>query len=293
MTPLTEPIVYLNGAYVPYGQALIPVEDRGFTFADAVYEVVRCYAGRPFRLDLHFARLRASAEALEIPLPFDEPGFEALALELLRRNGLQEASVYVQVSRGPAPRNHLFPPEVRPTVVGIARPASAPSADQVRRGVDVITVPDNRWGLCHIKTVGLLPNVLARQHARREGAYDAVFVRDGFVTEASASNVFCVIDGVVYTHPLANILPGITRATVLEIMAEEGIPCREEAVPLDRFRRAEEIFLTGTVLEVMGVARVDGRPVGAGRTGPLTLRVWEAFRRRTRGAAAAPGAAGA
>jgi len=277
---LTEPTVYLNGQYVPYSRALVPVEDRAFLFADGVYEVVRCYDGRPFHLDRHFQRLRDSARGLELPLPLDEAGFDRIVAELLLRNGLREATVYLQVTRGAAPRQHHFPDDSAPTVVAIARPAESPPEDQVRRGVAVITVPDTRWGFCYLKTVGLLPNVLARQQARREGAHDAVFVRDGLVTEASASNVFCVFDGVVYTHPLANILPGVTRAVVLEILDELGLPCREEAVPLQRFRAADEVFLTGTTVEVMGVAQVDGRPVGAGQTGPVTLRVWEAFRRR-------------
>ncbi|MFO7246006.1 MAG: D-amino acid aminotransferase [Thermaerobacter sp.] len=272
--------VYLNGRYVPYSQALIPVEDRAFLFADGIYEVVRCYGGRPFHLDRHYERLCRSARALELPLPLDEAAFAGIVAELLERNNLQEATVYLQVTRGAAPRRHQIPQGLEPNVVAIARPVQSPSEEEVRRGVSVITVPDTRWGLCWIKTVGLLPNVLARRQAEKEGAFDAVFVRDGLVTEATSSNVFCVIDGVVYTHPLANILPGITRAVVLEILAELGIPCREEAVPLEWFREADEIFLTGTVLEVMGVARVDGRTVGEGRSGPLTLRVWEAFRRR-------------
>lgn len=280
MTPLSEPIVYLNGQFLPYSQAVVPVEDRAFQFADGIYEVVRCYDGRPFELDRHFQRLRDSAAALNLPLPLDQGDFDRIVAQLLDRQQLRDATVYLQVTRGAAPRQHQIPAGLAPTVVAIARPAQSPPEEQVRQGVTVITVPDNRWGLCYIKTVGLLPNVLARQQAHEEGAFDAVFVRDGLVTEASSSNVFCVIDGVVYTHPLANILPGITRAVVLEILTELGIPCREEAVPVQRFRAADEVFLTGTVLEVMGVAAVDGRPVGQGRTGPVTLRVWEAFRRR-------------
>ncbi|HEX6989686.1 MAG TPA: D-amino acid aminotransferase, partial [Bacillota bacterium] len=272
--------VYLNGQYVPYSQALVPVEDRAFLFADGIYEVVRCYGGKPFHLDRHFERLRDSAAGLDLPVPLDEAGFARIVAALLERNRLREATVYLQVTRGAAPRQHQFPREATPTVVAIARPAQSPPEDQVRAGVSVITVPDTRWGLCYLKTVGLLPNVLARQQAQREGAFDAVFVRDGLVTEASSSNVFCAFDGVVHTHPLANILPGVTRAVVLEILADLGIPYREEAVPLQRFRGADEIFLTGTTLEVMGVVQVDGRRVGAGRTGPLTLRVWDAFRQR-------------
>ncbi|HEY8450619.1 MAG TPA: aminotransferase class IV, partial [Bacillota bacterium] len=214
---MSELTVFLNGRFVPYEQAVIPVEDRAFLFADGVYEVIPCYGGRPFRLELHLERLRQSATALEIRLPYPLAEFERIVHELIRLNNLSDASVYLQVSRGVAPRNHLFPEGAQPTVVGIARPFTPPSDEELERGVRAITAPDNRWGICYIKTVGLLPNVLARQAAHRRGADEAILVRDGLVTEGTASNVFCVLDGIVYTHPLANILPGITRTTVLEI----------------------------------------------------------------------------
>lgn len=274
---MSELTVYLNGEFIPYERAVVPVDDRGFTFADAVYEVIRCYNSRTFRFDMHFQRLHDSAAALKIPLPFDAARLRAVIDHLLRQNGIADASAYVQVSRGSSVRQHLPADSLQPTSVVIVRAADRPDAARIEHGVAVITVPDNRWGLCHIKTVGLLPNVLARWQAERAGAQDAIFVRDGLVTEASSSNVFCVLDGVVFTHPLANILPGVTRSVVLEIAAAEGIPFREEALPLDTFKRADEIFLTGTMSEITGVATLDGQPVGAGRTGPITLRIRQKF----------------
>lgn len=278
-----SPLAYVNGEFVPLDRAVVSVEDRGFLFADGVYEVIRVYDGKPFRLEDHLRRLQASAEAIELPLPAPVDEIGRLAQEVLARNGHREATIYIQVTRGPAPRNHLFPEHPRPTLVIWSREFHGPAPEMVERGVAAITVPDTRWAYCAVKTVGLLPNVLARQRAHRQGAYEAIFVRDGVVTEATASNVFAVLDGVVYTYPVDNILPGVTRSVVLELLARRGVPVREEGVPLPRFREAAEIFLTGTTTEVCGVVRLDGQPVGDGRVGPVTRQLQEDFRRLTRG----------
>ncbi|QBS37315.1 D-amino-acid transaminase [Thermaerobacter sp. FW80] len=270
-------VVFLNGGFVPYDQAVVPVEDRGFLFADAIYEVIRCYGGRFFRLDDHLERLEQSAAALEIPLPYDRARWTQVLEELIRRNGVRDGSVYVQVSRGVAPRAHAWPDGLQPTVVAIARPGGTPPAEAVRRGVKAITVPDNRWGLCWVKTTGLLPNVLAKQRAARAGAYEALFVRDGLLTEGTSSNVFVVREGVLYTHPLANILPGVTRMVVLEVAREAGMPVREQAIPVQWLEGASEVILSGTNSEVLAVVEVDGRPVGDGRPGPVFARLREGY----------------
>ncbi|QIA26352.1 D-amino-acid transaminase [Thermaerobacter sp. PB12/4term] len=285
-------VVFLNGSFVPYEQAVVPVEDRGFLFADAIYEVIRCYGGRFFRLDDHLERLEQSAAALDIPLPYDRARWAALLDELIRRNGVRDGSVYVQVSRGVAPRSHAWPQGLQPTVVAIARPGGTPPAEAVERGVKAITVPDNRWGLCWVKTTGLLPNVLAKQQAARAGAYEALFVRDGLLTEGTSSNVFVVLDGVLYTHPLANILPGVTRAVVLDVARQAGLAVREQAIPAGWLERAEEVILSGTNSEVLAVVEVDGRPVGGGRPGPVFARLREGYLARVAaetGAAVQPG----
>lgn len=280
-----SPLAYVNGEFVPLDRAVVSVEDRGFLFADGIYEVIRVYDGRPFRLEDHLRRLEASARAIELPLPVPAAEIGRLAEELLARNGHREATIYIQVTRGPAPRHHLFPENPRPTLVIWTREHAGPSRQMVEEGVAAITVPDTRWAYCSVKTVGLLPNVLARQQAHRQGAYEAIFVRDGVVTEATSSNVFAVIGGVVRTFPVENILPGVTRTVVLELLQRRGVPVREEGVPLEEFRRAQEVFLTGTTTEVCGVVRLDGRPVGDGRVGPVTRALQEDFRRLTRGGA--------
>lgn len=277
--------VYLNGRYVPYDQAVVSVEDRGLLFADGVYEVVRAYGGRVFALAAHLDRLAASAAAIRLPLP---PGEELAAAVIgsLRRNGLDgaDATVYIQATRGAGgPRAHLLPAEPTPTVFMIARPAHPPAAETVAAGVDAITLPDRRWQMCHVKSVGLLLNTLARQEASEAGAAEAILVRDGLVTEGAATNVFVISGGTVVTHPAdTHILSGITRETVLRAARAEGVPLREAAVPVARLYQADEVFLSSTNLEVLGVRAVDGRPIGAGRPGPLTLRLLAAFQRIVR-----------
>lgn len=277
---MSEPTVFLNGRFVPYDQALIPVEDRGFLFADGIYEVIACYNGQPFRLSYHLQRLRASAEAIEIQLPYDDDELTDIVLRLLAINKLQDASIYLQVTRGVAPRNHLFPEGVTPTVVGIARPYSYPRVEDDIKTIVAVTMPDTRWALCHVKSIGLLPNILARQAAYRQGADEAIFVRNGLITEGSSSNVFCVLDDIVYTHPLDNVLAGITRQTLLEIMDEQAIPYREEPVPVEQFVTASEIFVTSTRQGVVAVTRVDGKVVGDGHVGPISEMLGRAYRRK-------------
>ncbi len=276
--------VYLNGNLVPYERALVPVEDRGFVFADGVYEVIRCYGGRPFRLEDHLDRLALSAAAVRLPLPWPAPEL-ARAIDLtLAANGLGEAgaAVYLQVTRGPAPRTHLFPAEPRPTLVIIARPEAGPDPSLREEGVAAATAPDLRWHLCHVKSTGLLYNVLAKQRAAEDGCYEAILVRDGFVTEGTASNAFAVLGGRLHTHPEGpHILSGVTRRVTLELARHLDIPVREEPVPVAAFKAADEVFLTGTITEIMPVVAVDGSPVGGGTPGPVTRRLQEAFSRLT------------
>lgn len=269
-------LVYLNGTFVPLADAKVHVEDRGFTFGDGIYEVMRIVGGRGFRPDEHRARLRRGLEALEIPAQAD--ALMDVMLETARRSGLVEGTVYLQVTRGTATRKHAFPENARPTTVAWARPFPPRSAKEWEAGVACITHPDERHGLCEIKTTSLLPNVLANEKAHRAGAYEALFVRDGVVTEGTHASAFAVIEGVVRTHPVQNILPGVTRALVLELARAQGLPVREEAVAIGRFREADELFLTGTTTEVLGVVRLDGRPVGGSEPGPVTRALFEAYR---------------
>lgn len=283
-------VVYLNGRFVPYEEALIPVEDRGFIFADGVYEVVKFYGGRPFRLDAHLERLVQSGSAIRLQLPADPAELGRAAVELAARNGLAErdAVLYVQATRGPARRAHAFPAEPHPTVFMYVRPEAGPAPALRETGVRTITVEDKRWRMCHVKSVGLLLNVLAKQQALEAGCYEGIFIRDGTVTEGTASNLFAVFGGAVHTHPEGPfILSGVTRQSVLEVAGTLEIPVVEQPFAADRLFQAEEVFVTGTLTEVMPVVEIDGRPVGAGRPGPVTRRIQEGFAALVRGAAPA------
>jgi D-alanine transaminase len=243
-------LVYLNGELVPYGEAKISVEDRGFNFADGIYEMVRIVGGRPFRVEDHLDRFTGGARALEIDLPLAREGVREAILEVTRANDIEEGTVYVQLTRGAAPRGHAFPKGVKPTLVMLARPHPGQAAERLERGVAVVTAPDLRWGYCEVKTIGLLPNVIAYQHART-----------------------------VYTHPIDNLLPAITRRHAIEGFRENGVEVKEVGVPVDEFRAADEIFLTGTTTEVMGVVSIDGEVVGDGKPGKLTRLGQKLYRR--------------
>lgn len=276
-------LVYLNGQYLPLEEARVPVEDRGFLFADGLYEVIRVYNGRIFALEPHLRRLADGLRALRIGFTgLDQLG--PIAERLLDQNGLRsgDATLYIQVTRGAAPRAHAFPsPDVPPTVYVAARPFTPYPAAYYENGVKAITVPDTRWTRCDIKTVSLVANVLANQQAKEAGAFEALFVRDGVVIEGSHSNLFAVYGDTLVTYPASNyILAGITRSIVLDIAAELGIPVRQGPILADQLFAAGELFLSGTTTEVMPVVQVDGRPIADGRPGPVTQRIQRAFRER-------------
>ena len=259
---MSQPLVYLNGEFVKYSEAKIPVEDRSIQFGDSVYEVVRYYGGRPFRMEEHMRRMERSAEGIQMPMvPVDE--LVAAANELVRRQELSDCTVYIQVTRGVADRFHGLPDIPRQSVIAIARPAEVV---RPKPAITCITVSDDRWAKPYMKTAMLLPNATAREHASRRGADDAILVRDGFLTEATASNVFIIVGSTLVTPPLSNyILPGITRQAILEMAREAGIDCDERPVPVDELFRADGIFLTGTNSELPAVVRLDNRQVGDGR----------------------------
>jgi D-alanine transaminase len=269
-------VVFLNGAYLPRERAVVSVDDRGFLFGDGVYEVVRAVDGRYVDGDRHFRRLARSLAELELP----DPGalgadLPAIGQALLRRQGATagHAVVYLQVTRGSAPRRHAFPPSGTPPTVFVAASPFVPKPERLT-GVAAITWPDIRWQRCDIKSLNLLANVLANQRATDRGAYEAILVRDGVVTEATHSSVFAVVDGILRTHPNGpKILPGVTREVVLELAAAVGMETREEAVTGAEIARAEEVFLTGTTTDVMPVTSVDGRAVETGTPGPVTRRL--------------------
>jgi D-alanine transaminase len=279
---------YLNGEYLPHRDARVHVDDRGFLFADGAYEVVRVYDGRLFLPEPHVARLREGLESLKIR----DPGLDQLTAvmeRLVELNGIgAQGTVYLQVTRGVAPRKHAFPAaDVQPTVYAIAKPFNQYDRAMFENGVSAITTPDVRWSRCDIKAIALLPNVLANQQAQEVGAFEAIFVRDGVLIEGSHSNLFAVVDGTLLTAPSSNyILTGITRNLVVELAHALQLPVQEAPVLWDQRSRIEELFLTGTTTEIMPVVRVDGEPIGDGRRGPLTARLQDAFYTRLREAPA-------
>ncbi len=288
-------VVYLNGEYLPGDQARVSVNDRGFLFGDGVYEVTPAYRGTLFRMEAHLRRLRDGLRALRID--FDPEDLPAMHRELLARNGLtaeEVAYVYVQVTRGAAPRTHAFPKDpVPPTVYAFTNRYVRPPADVWARGFEAVTVPDRRWTRCDIKSIALLPNVLAQQAAVEAGVMDAIFVRDGVAIEGAHSNVFGVFGGTVVTHPESNlILPGITRDVVIELAREQGIPVELSPIHVEDLRRADELFFTGTTTEVRPCVRVDGRAVGDGTVGPVCKALFDAFLGAVGDAARSPIGAG-
>jgi len=286
-------VIYLNGRFVSREEAVISFEDRGFLFGDAVYEVVRSYGGRLFAMGRHLARLERSLREVDIQ-GVDVAGIGRVTEEALGRSGFAEALVYIQVTRGPAPRRHAYTGDLHPTVLihvrdmrPLAEAGGQPPALQLVNasmceGVAVITAPDTRWRRCDIKSTNLLPNILAQTRAKRQGAYEAVLVdEDGCVTEATSATVFCVERGVLLTRPGGpEILPSITREVVIELAQEEGIPVREERIPGERLRGAEEVFLAGTGDEVCPVVKVDGVMIGDGKPGAVTMRLLTGLRGR-------------
>ncbi|MFO7894106.1 MAG: D-amino acid aminotransferase [Longimicrobiales bacterium] len=273
-------LVYLDGEFVPEAEATVSVNDRGFLFGDGVYEVVRVYAGRLYLWEPHMDRMRRGLDALRID--FDDSGaLRRAAQRLLDENGVDgDGTVYLQVSRGAAPRRHAFPaPGTAPTVYVAARPLTPHPESMFLDGVDAITVPDNRWARCDIKSTSLLPNVLANQQAHAADAFEALFVRDGIVLEGSHSNLWGVHRGRLITYPASNyILAGISRARVFEIASELGIQAGEGLIHYEELYDIDELFLSGTTTEIMPVVRVDGREIVDAEPGPVTRKVQDAFR---------------
>ncbi len=273
--------VYLNGEYLPKERATVSVDDRGFLLSDGLYEVTPAYKGCLFRLEQHMGRLRHGLHALRIG--YDTAGLSETHRRLLTVNGLEDEDVsivYLQITRGVAPRTHHFPPEgTLPTVYAFAKAFHRPDPERWEQGYSAISAPDRRWARVDLKTIGLLPNVLAQQAAVDAGVADALLVKDGVALEGSQNNVFGVFDGVVTTHPATHeILHGVGRGFVMELARGMGMTVVERAIPVEEMRGADEIFFTGTTTEVRPTVELDGRPVGDGTVGPVAKALYEAFK---------------
>jgi D-alanine transaminase len=257
----------------------ISPDDRGYYFGDGIYEVFRVYNGALFAKDAHFSRLQRTAEAVKIQIPYSIPELEAKLEALLLTEQIVEGTVYVQITRGVASRAHPFPLQALPVVYAYCNEVKRP-LHTMTQGIRALTIPDIRWLRCNLKTLNLLANVLAKQEALDGGTDEAILHRDGIVTECTASNVMLVKNGVVRTHPANHlILHGVTRAVVLKLAVELNLPIIEEAFDLDELRSADEVFITGTTVEITPVVEIDHRKVADGSIGPITRQLQEAFER--------------
>lgn len=278
-------IAYLNGRYVPRAQARVRAEDRGYLFGDGVYEVIPVHAGKLVAADRHFERLGRSLAELRIAWPMKRAALEVVTREVAARNGVQQGTVYIQVTRGVAPRDHKFPKDPVPPGLFLTASRRKPfPAALLRDGAAIVTVPDQRWGRCDIKSLNLLPNVLAKQAAAEQGAHEAWLVDEGgHVTEGSSTSAWIVTaEGVLATRPNGQeILPGVTRAIVVDVVRDLGLKLEFRPFSLEEARRAREAFITSTNNYVLPITRIDGQPVGDGKPGPTAQRLREAYLRAT------------
>lgn len=267
-------LIHIDGSIQPLSGAQVSVEDRGNLFADGIYEVVAFHGGQPLLLEEHLDRWETSAKGLLLDSPVTRAERRARILELVEQSGFQDALVYGQMTRGAGRRNHVFPPAgTPPTEFWFVRALPQYPEELRQNGVGLATHPDERWANCHLKTICLLPNVLAKERARRIGAFESLLIdpADGRVTECTSSNAYAVIDGAIQTHPLGRkILPGITRLLVQRVAQELGIAFIERPVPIGEFRGADEAFITSTTMGVMPATQLDRRPIGSGRVGRIT-----------------------
>ena len=271
-------IVYLNGEFMPLEDARIPVLDRGFIFGDGVYEVIPVYSKRPFRLHEHLVRFKRSHDAIRLTYPMSDADWTQLVNDLVSRNAGDDQSIYLQVTRGVAKRDHAFPKDAKPTVFAMSNPLVTPARETVDKGVHAITTIDYRWLKCDVKSTSLLGNCLLRQLAADAGALEVVMFRDGFLTEGSSSNVFVVKNGVILAPPKNKlVLPGITYDVVLELAQANGVPHEVRPVSEAEVRAADEIWVTSSTKEVLAVTTLDERAVGGGQPGPVFKRMHQLY----------------
>jgi D-alanine transaminase len=271
-------VVFLNGKFMPVEEARVPVLDRGFIFGDGVYELVPVYSRVPFRIEEHLARLERSLASVRIRNPYSRAEWRDIILQLVAKQPFEDQGVYFQVTRGVARRDHAFPKDAVPTVFIMSNPLVNPPRELVERGAAAVTAVDDRWLHCDIKSISLIGNCLLRQVSADVGAVETILLRDHQLTEASASNVFVVRNGVILSPPKSNlILPGITYDVIAEIAQAAGLPFEFRDVGESELRSADEIWVTSSSKEVLAIVTLDGRPVGGGKPGPLFHRVYALY----------------
>lgn len=275
---------YLNGQFLPLADAKVSALDRGFVFGDGVYELIPVYSKKPFRLDEHLRRLQGSLDGIRLANPHETKVWRELILRLVELQDFADQSVYIQVTRGVAPRDHAFPRGVPPTVFMFSQPLVTSTPAQKAAGVCAVSAVDNRWQRCNIKAISLLANILLRQQAVDADCAETVMLRDGFLTEGAASNIFVVKDGVLRAPPPSSLmLTGVTYDVVLELAAAHGIPHEVRAISEAEVRSADELWMTSSTKEIMAIVKLDGVPVGAGVPGPLAQRMdglYQAFKQQ-------------
>lgn len=275
---MTTSTVYLNGEYLPLDQACVPVLDRGFIFGDGVYEVIPVYGSRVFRLEHHLQRLKNSMQAVRIINPLSDEEWSAIIDGVVARNDGGDQSIYLQITRGVARRDHRFPDDIRPTIFVMSNLFEPVAKEQLEQGVAAITLDDIRWQYCSIKSIALLPNILLRQQAVEQGAAEAILLRNGEVTEGAASNVFIVKAGIIITPPKTDcLLPGITRDLIVEQAEAHGLPVREVNIKESELETADEIWLTSSTKEILPVTHLNGQPVSNGQPGKMWHKMYELY----------------
>lgn len=271
-------MIYLNGEFMPIEDAMIPVLDRGFIFGDGVYEVIPVYSRLPFRLDEHLRRLQASLDSIRLVNPYEVNKWREVIGRLVELNDPEDQSLYLQVTRGVAKRDHAFPKQSKPTIFIMSNPLATPPAEQIENGVAVITAADNRWLRCDVKSTALLPNVLLRQLSVDAGCAETILLRDGMLTEGSATNAFVVIGGILLAPPKSNLmLPGITYDVVLELAEANGVALEVRSISEAELRSADEVWISSSSREVLPVTGLDGKAVGNGRPGPVFERMYQLY----------------
>jgi D-alanine transaminase len=272
---------FLNGEYLPLEECRISVLDRGFIFGDGIYELLPVYKNEPFYLTQHLARLQRSMAEIRIDSPFDESEWMALINNLIQQSEHDDLAIYIQVTRGIAPRDHVFPKVSQATVFAMANPLPVNSSEHLQQGVELITSEDIRWQRCDIKVISLLANILAKQEAAQASAVEAIMVRDGYALEGAASNLFVVRDGTIYTHPKDNlILPGVTRDFVLELLNELKIECKQQRIPKDWLFSSDELWITSSTKEVLAATKIDQKMVANGKPGELWRKTYDLYQQR-------------
>jgi D-alanine transaminase len=267
-------IVYLNGQWLPANEARVSAFDRGFIFGDGVYEVIPVYGKRPFRLAQHLDRLKRSCDAIHLTNPCKDADWKAIIEKLIDQSDAQDQMVYLQITRGVAPRDHAFPENTEPTCFAYGKALVFPDTKVQSRGVSAITTQDIRWLRCDIKSIALLANVILRQSAVENGAAEAILLRDESLTEGAASNIFIVKNECIITPPKSElILPGITRDLVVELAHENNLCMEERAVSVEELATADEVWMTSSTKEILPIVSINNKPVGAGKPGAMHKRM--------------------